>query len=345
MNNANNKILELIEKMELKDIFKDNKDKTHTSSDGQKIAVGVDSLNANYSFKYFGKGKGASIYSFIDDSHRLYYSTVISSSEREAAYVIDGFLHNDVVQSNIHSTDTHGYSEIVFAISYLLGITFAPRIKNFKDQRLYSFEKTSFYKDLNYNILPDRVIKSEIITKSWDDILRFITTIRLRETTASQLFKRLSSYSRQHLLFTALKEFGKIPKSTFLLTYIDDPNLRQSIQKQLNKSESGQKLGKAVCHGNNHEFQYSSKEEQLIAEGCKRLIENAIICWNYLYLSQQVFNAKTKEEKKIILKTIKNSSVIAWQHINLQGEYNFSDEVLEDSINFDLSKLLDEVTI
>lgn len=203
----------------------------------------------------------------------------------------------------------------------------------------------SFYKNQNYKVLPDRIIKTDLIVKSWDDILRFVTTIKLRETTVSQLFKRLSSYSRQHLLFSSIKEFGKIPKSTFLLTFIDDLDLRQSVEKQLNKGESSQKFGKAVFHGNNQEFQQSSKEEQLIAEGCKRLIENAIICWNYLYLSKQVLDAKSEDERKILLNTIKNSSVVAWSHINLQGEYNFSDEVLENSIDFDLKRLLEEVVI
>ncbi len=342
LNNANNKIIELTEKMQLKNLFKDNQDITHTSSDGQKFGISVDSLNSNHSFKYFGKGKGVSVYSFIDDSNRLFHSTVISPAEREAAYVIDGLMHNDVVESDIHSTDTHGYSEIVFGISYLLGISFAPRIKGFKNQRLYSFEKSSVYKNLDYQVIPDRVINVELISKNWDDILRLVATIKMRETTASQLFKRLSSYSRQHPLYSAIKEFGKIIKSIFLLKYIDDVELRQSIEKQLNKLESSNKLAKAVFYGNNQEFQQSTKEEQLIAEGCKRLIENAIICWNYLYLSQQIFNTKTKEEKDLLIKTIKNSSVVSWEHINFQGEYNFSDDVLENAIDFDLKKLLEE---
>jgi len=112
--------------------------------------------------------------------------------------------------------------------------------------------------------------------------LRFLVTIRLKETTASQLFRRLSSYSRQHPLYRALKEFGKIIKTFFLLKYIDDVELRQAIEKQLNKLESSNRFGKAVFYGNNQEFQQPTKEEQLIAEGCKRLIENAVICWNYL---------------------------------------------------------------
>ncbi len=338
---ANDKIMGFLDQLQLPRLFKRNQDITHTSSDGQKFRIGVDSLNANYSYKYFGKGKGVSVYSFIDESHRLFYSTVINPAEREAAYVIDGLMHNDVVQSDIHSTDTHGYSEMIFAATHLLGISFAPRIKKFKDQQLYSFERPSALKALGYKVLPKKRINTRIIKEQWDNILRFIATIKLKETTASQLFKRLSSYSRQHPLYRALKQFGRIIKTIFLLKYIDDVELRQMIEKQLNKLESSNKFGKAVFHGNNQEFQQSTKEEQLIADGCKRLIENAIICWNYMYLSQKVHDAKSDEVKYNLIHTIKNGSVVAWQHINLQGEYDFSEEVLKDSIEFKLPELLE----
>jgi len=45
-------------------------------------------------------------------------------------------------------------------------------------------------------------------------------------------------------------------------------------------------------------------------------------------------------EKQNIIQTIKNDSVVAWQHINLQGEYDFSEETLRDSIEFRLPELL-----
>ena len=32
----------------------------------------------------------------------------------------------------------------------------------------------------------------------------------------------------------------------------------------------------------------AEKQEQEMAEACKRLIKNCIICWNHLYLSQQL---------------------------------------------------------
>jgi TnpA family transposase len=36
--------------------------------------------------------------------------------------------------------------------------------------------------------------------------LRFIATIKLKETTASQLFRRLNSYSKQHPLYQYLRQ-------------------------------------------------------------------------------------------------------------------------------------------
>ena len=335
---ANNKIIEFIEKLDLYNIFKKEKAKVHTSSDGQKFNISVDSLNSNYSFKYFGKGKGVSVYSFIDESHRLFYSTVINASEREAAYVIDGLLNNDVVVSDIHSTDTHGYSEIIFAITHLLGISFAPRIKKWQAQNLYTFDKTGEAED--YIIKADKKINIQLIESQWDDILRMVATIKLKETTASQLFRRLSSYSKQHPLYRAIKEFGRIIKTLFLLRYIDDVELRQDIEKQLNKLESSNKFSKAVFYGNNQEFTQETKEEQQIAEGCKRLIKNAIVCWNYLYLSKRLIETESEEEKNQLLKQIKNSSVVAWSHINLQGEFDFSEEKLRDSIKFNLPEIM-----
>ena len=41
------------------------------------------------------------------------------------AYVVDGLMDNEVLKSSIHSTDTNGYSEAIFAVTHLLGITFA----------------------------------------------------------------------------------------------------------------------------------------------------------------------------------------------------------------------------
>ena len=94
---VNNEIVAMIQQLSLSSIFVAETGKHHTASDGQKIRVAIDSLIANYSFKSFGKDKDVSVYTFIDERQSLFYFSVFSASERETAYILDGFLDNDVV--------------------------------------------------------------------------------------------------------------------------------------------------------------------------------------------------------------------------------------------------------
>ena len=109
-------------------------------------------------------------------------------------------------------------------------------------------------------------------------LVRLVTTIKLKENTASDIFRRLNSYSRQHALYQTLKAFGQIIKSIFILRYIDDLELRQAIEKQPNRIELANRFTRAVAVGNPGEFTQAEKEEQEIAEACNRLIKNSIIC-------------------------------------------------------------------
>ncbi len=336
---ANSVILTLIDKLALSKAFQKYPHELHTSSDGRKVGTAVDSLHANYSFKYFGKDKGVTMYTFIDERHALFHSTVISASDREAAYVIDGLMQNDVVKSDIHSTDTHGYSEAVFAATHMVDTTFAPRIKKLGSQRLYAFSSKSTYKKRGYAVLPSRTINQKLILRHWDDILRFMATIKLRHCSASQLFKRLSSYAKDHPLYQALKEFGRIIKTQFILTYLDDVELRQRIEKQINKIELANRFSQAVFHANDQEFQVGTKEEQEIATACKVLIQNAIVLWNYLYLSQSLSNAADLEERDYMLEVMTEGSILSWKHVNMQGEYDFT-RIAANEDPFDLPDIL-----
>lgn len=328
---ANDAVLKAMDKMKLSNLYRRNAEKLHTASDGQKFAVRSDSIHASRSFKYFGQGQGVSAYTFADERNFLWYSLMISAADRESAYVIDGLMHNDVVKSDIHSTDTHGYTEAIFGLTHLLGFSFAPRIKGLSKQVLYIFKPKS-RADQNWKITPDKTINETLIRDNWDDLLRLVTTIKLKENTASNIFRRLNSYSRQHALYQTLKAFGQIIKTLFILRYVDDVELRQAIEKQLNKVELANKFTRAVAVGNPREFTQAEKEEQEIAESCNRLIKNSIICWNYLYLTRRIGKVTDPEAKENMLRTIATHSPMSWAHINMLGEYDFSDEKLRDSI-------------
>lgn len=336
---ANNKIIDCVNELSLPNIFKNDKDYHHTSSDGQKFNVGVSSILASYSFKYFGQSQGISVYSFIDDRQMLFHHTLLSPGTREAAFVIDGVLQNEVIKSHMHSTDTHGYTETIFGAMHLIDVSFAPRIKKIGSQQLYSIDPVRTMRKNKHKILPHKRINIKLLEKHWDDILRLMASIKSKSVTASQIFKRLNSYTKEHPLYQALREFGRIIKTIYILTYINDQLLRSSIEKQLNRIEASNKFARAVFFANSQEFRTGSIPEQEIIVACRSLIQNSIVLWNYLYLSQVLVDLPN-DERKNLLKVIKESSIITWRHVNLHGEYDFKFASKKAAnLNFEMSKI------
>ena len=129
-----------------------------------------------------------------------------------------------------------------------------------------------------------------------------------------------------------MKAFGQIIKSMFILHYIDQVEQRQAIEKQLNKIELVNGFTRAVAFGNPNGLEHADKADQEIAEGCNRLIRNSIICWNYLYLTQKITLAESEEERKRLLDIIETHSPQSWGSFNMLGEFDFSDEKLQDTI-------------
>lgn len=55
-----------------------------------------------------------------------------------------------------------------------------------------------------------------------------------------------------------------------------------------------------------------------------RLIQNAIVLWNDLFLSQKLASIEDEEKKEALLKIIRNGSTLIWYYVNLHGEYDFT---------------------
>ncbi len=83
------------------------------------------------------------------------------------------------------------------------------------------------------------------------------------------------------------------------------------------------------------------EDDQEMAKACKRLIKNCIICWNYLYLSQKFAEIDDPVKREEFLRALTHGSAASWRHVNLLGEYDFSEERLKDSIGIKPPKLID----
>lgn len=103
--------------------------------------------------------------------------------------------------------------------------------------------------------------------------------------------------------------------------------------------EQSNKFSNGILFANNREFKVAIKEEQELIVACKVLTQNAIVLWNYLYLSQILVNNKNLHERKEIIKMISIGSVITWYHVNLHGKYDFSKRAFNDN-KFEINQIL-----
>jgi len=112
---------------------------TLSSSDGQRFGIQQSSLLTSFYPRYFGYYERAlSVYTHISNQFSVFGTRVISCGPREALYVLDGLLENNtILRLREHTTDTHGFTEHVSALSYLLGYSFMPRLRDLPDQQLY----------------------------------------------------------------------------------------------------------------------------------------------------------------------------------------------------------------
>jgi hypothetical protein len=109
-----------------------------SSSDGQRFPVRGTVRQARALPRYFGYGKGITFYSWTSDQFSQYGSKLVPTTLRDATYVLDEILNNETELPILeHTTDTAGYTELVFALFDLLGLQFSPRIRDLADQELY----------------------------------------------------------------------------------------------------------------------------------------------------------------------------------------------------------------
>jgi hypothetical protein len=74
-------------------------------------------------------------YTWTADQFSQYGTKVIPATVRDATYVLDEILDNETELPILeHTTDTAGYTEIVFAQFDLLGLQFSPRIRDLGDE-------------------------------------------------------------------------------------------------------------------------------------------------------------------------------------------------------------------
>lgn len=294
-----------------------------SSSDGQRFATGSHAKNQGKINPKYGSEPGVQHYTHLSDQYDPFH-TNLTDMIRDSTYVIDGLLyHESELEIEEHYTDTSGFTDHVFALMHLLGFKFAPRIKDLSDKKIYLPSNDYDYSTLSEHI--GGVINVKKIIQNWDDILRLATSIKKGTVVASLIIRKIGSYPRQNGLAVALREFGKIERSLFMLDWYMDPALRRRVTVGLNKGEARNALARAVFFNRLGEIRNKSIDSQKQQASGLNLVTAAIILWNTVYIERAVNYLKANGEQ-INEELLQHLSPLGWEHIHLTGDYVWPDK-------------------
>lgn len=289
-----------------------------SSSDGQHFLTGgrgeaLGAMNARY-----GREASTLFYTHLSARQAPYYTAAIPPAG-EAAYVLDGLLYHEAdLNIATHHTDGGGVSDHVFALAYLLGFYFAPRIPNLAERRLYAFDAANTWSALE-PFIAGRV-DEKLITAHWDDVLRLATSVRTGTVSASLMLKRLGAYPRQNGLALALREIGRIERTLFTLDWLEMPELRRQATVELNKGEARNALARAICFHRLGRLRDRTAEIQQYRASGLALVTAAIALWNTVYLDRALDTLRQQGDV-VPDALLGHIAPVGWQHINLTGDY------------------------
>ena len=288
-----------------------------SSSDGMRVSITSKSIYADYNSHY--NNRGGAIYRHINDQFAPYYVQMLEG--RDSNHVLDGLLyHGTDLEILNHSTDTTGYTEQMFALTYLLGFNFKPRIKNSDKQQLYYFE------NLELGDIKFKKINENLITDNFYEIMRLVESIRCGKVKASLILQKLSSYARDNSIAKGLKELGRILKTMYLLKFFTDSELRKEVQKILNKGEFINSVGRILHFGKNGRINEATIEEQLEKASSLNILLGVLVTWNSRYL-EKIYKI-IKNEDWFNEDNFKRVSPLGTQHINFLGKYILEEEII-----------------
>jgi TnpA family transposase len=305
-------------------------------ADGLRFVVPVRSAHAGASSRYFGRQRGITWYHWMINQHMDIHGIAIAGTLKDAPYVLDGLLEQETHQRPTELiTDTGGYSDIVFGLFRLLGYRFSPRLADLGDARFWRMNRKTDYGILND--LAKHQTTNDLMVDNWDDMLRAAGSLQMGTVKASELIKALHRAAPRGLptsmLGRAIGELGRIEKTLFLLSWVDDIAYRRRVLTQLNRIEERHSLAGILRFGRRgklYEQYREGQEDELNALG---LVLNMVVLWTtrYLdaavnYLKQTGFDVREEDVERL--------SPLVSHHINFVGKYHFTlpEEVMQGEL-------------
>jgi len=286
-------------------------------ADGTICYIREENLISEFHLRYGHRGGIA--YHHVSDQYIALFSTFIPCGVWEAVEIIEALLKNQSENKpdTIHA-DTQGQSAVVFALAYLFGIKLMPRIRNWQDLKFFRPEKGKKYH--NIGSLFDDVADWSLIETHWPDLMQVALSIRAGKLSSSMLLRKLGTYSRKNRLFRAFQALGHVIRTQYLLEYISNMELRQTITATTNKVEQYNQLCDWTSFGSTELVASNDDTEMEKAVKYTDLINNCIMLQNVIDMSD-IIHQLTQEGAEIREEDIAFLSPYITKHIKRYGDY------------------------
>ena len=144
--------------------------------DGMRFVVPVPAAFARPNKKYFGSKRGMTWLNAMNDRGMGRGAKIVSGTVRDSLHMIDVIFGLDGEPlPEIVVTDAGSYSDMVFGLLELLGISYRPVLADLPDHKGWRISKSADYGPLN-TFARGRVDTAKI-RRNWEDILRVVASI------------------------------------------------------------------------------------------------------------------------------------------------------------------------
>ena len=245
--------------------------------------------------------------------------------------MIEGVMrHGTSMNVEGNYVDSHGQSEIGFAITSLLGFKLLARIKQINRVKLYGPDPDS---KEHYPLLAPamtRPIRWELIEQNYDMLVKYATAIRVGTATTEAILRRFSR-NASHPVYQAMLELGRAQKTIFVTRYLRDRDLQREINSGLNIVEGWHDVNDVIFFGKSGELASNRRDQQELAVLALHLLQAALIYINTLMLQDilaepEWAGALTDEDKRGLTPLFtSNMTPYGEVKVNMTSRLNLSD--------------------
>jgi TnpA family transposase len=232
--------------------------------------------------------------------------------------MIEGVLrHCTEMDIEKHYVDSHGQSEVAFALCHLLGFDLMPRLKAIAAQKLARPSAGNPRAYPNLQPILTHPINWALICQHYDDMIKYATALRVGTAEPEAILRRFTRTNIQHPTSRALVELGKAIKTTFLARYLHEEALRREVNDGLNVVENWNSANGFIFYGKSGEIATNRLDDQEVSVLSLHLLQACLVYINTLML--QDILAEPAWMKRMTAEDFRALSPLVYTHVNPYG--------------------------